>query len=533
METTIPWDEAEDDRAGRDGEVAVALTPDEEAYLASEPGAPAEAAAYPDTEAGATYEATGYPDPEAGATYEAVVYPDTEAGATYEATAYPDTESGVTYEAAAYPDTEAGMPGEAVDPDTEAGMPYEAALPDPEPGMPGEAERRDGDSRLPAATDPLAAMEEGVVGLRDFEEEGQGRAVAPGVSPVAVPAAKQWDAGDRPKEWQGRVFGLVVHTTGSGLPAKARANGVYHTIEAVAHYNRSHGCHYINGWRGVAGGDLLQVANEREQAAGVGVTNKDDPRKDQRRSIDAGRFEADLPPVLVRLWRVRWPGRRHSLELLPGTRTANSCYVHVECVPCVYAYQKRWVTDAEPLRSGLRFTQAQHDAVALLACDVARRNGWPPGERWWRTPRLLGHEDLTPISRYDRRGGWDPGGLREAPYFDWEYVYSAIERIQAGGPGAPSLPPVSRAGPSILAALGSVVDRFRTLLMNGQEQLAVRLAYERGVREPNALTNLVFFARHPEMDGRKIRPDETRLASEWLDVRDRLVVPALRDLGRR
>ncbi len=498
---TIPWDEAEGDRAGPAGEVAVALTPDEEAYLAREAGMP-NAAAYGDTETAVPYEAA---------------YGDTETGTLDEAP-YLDSDTGPQYEEA-YQDTETGSLDEEAYPNTEA-------------GRPDQADRTDGEAPLPAA-EPLAAMEQGALGLRDFEEEGEGRAVAPGVSPLALPAPKQWDAGDRPKEWQDRVFGLVVHTTGSGLPARARANGVYHTIEAVDHYNRSHGCHYVNGWRGVAGGDLLQVANEREQAHGVGVTNKDDPRKDQRRSIDAGRFEADLPPVLVRLWRARWPGRQHSLELLPGTRTANSSYVHVECVPCVYSYQKRWVTDAEPLRSGLRFTQAQHDAVALLACDVARRNGWPPGERWWRTPRLLGHEDLTPISRYDSRGGWDPGGLREAPYFDWEHVYAAIERIQAGGPGAPSLPPVSRPAPSILSALGSVVDRFRSLLLNGQELMAVRLAYERGVREPDALTNLVFFARHPEMDGRKIRPDETRLAREWLDIRDRLVVPALGDLGRR
>ena len=43
--------------------------------------------------------------------------------------------------------------------------------------------------------------------------------------------------------------------------------------------------------------------------------------------------------------------------------------------------------------------------------------------------RLLGHEDLTPISRHDKKGGWDPGGLREVPYFDWEHVYRTIEKL--------------------------------------------------------------------------------------------------------
>lgn len=170
----------------------------------------------------------------------------------------------------------------------------------------------------------------------------------------------------------------------------------------------------------MAGGDLLQVANERQQANGVGVG-------DQRRSIDQGRFEKDLPAAVVAQWRARWPGVEHALRLLPGTRTANSFYVHVECVPCVFHHNKRLVTEATPMRSGLR-TQEQHEAVALLACDIARRNGWPLQVTWWRTPKLLGHEDLTPYNRYDKVGGWDPGGMRAMPYFDWDFVFTMIER---------------------------------------------------------------------------------------------------------
>lgn len=252
-----------------------------------------------------------------------------------------------------------------------------------------------------------------------------------GVSQVALMAAKTWDGPDRPAVWRGRVYGLVVHTTGSGLPSRAKAENVHHTAYAVNHYTKadSHGCHYVVGWRGVAGGELLQIANEREQANGVGVTNRRNPSKDQRRSTEAGRFEADLPPVLLKLWRARWPGNKDSLALLPGTRGANAAHVHCECIPCVYHHQGKLIEDAQPMRSGLRFTKAQHDSVAMLALDVARRNGWPMNERWWRTPRLLGHEDLTPISRCDAKGGWDPGFLREVPYFDWNYVYEEIERL--------------------------------------------------------------------------------------------------------
>lgn len=82
---------------------------------------------------------------------------------------------------------------------------------------------------------------------------------------------------------------------------------------------------------------------------------------------------------------------------------------------------------APPMRPGLKFTLEQHDTIAFLACDIARRLEWP--EYWWETPRLLGHEDVTPISRHDKRGGWDPGGLRTAPYFDWDYIYESIYDI--------------------------------------------------------------------------------------------------------
>lgn len=215
----------------------------------------------------------------------------------------------------------------------------------------------------------------------------------------------------------------------------------------------------------------------------------------------------------------------HSLELLPGTRTVNSCYVRVECVPCVFHSDDGLVTGdgVEPMRPGLRFTRAQHDTVAALAVDVARRNGWPEGKTWWRTSRLVGHEDLTPISRHDRNGGWDPGGLRDDPYFDWEYVYERISSIvQTSRSG-----PTGDGGPSILDVLGDLGERFVASVGAGQDRAAVQAALGRGVSDVNELTNLVFFARHPEMDGRRIDTHEQDLAQEWLDIRDHVVEPAL------
>jgi hypothetical protein len=60
---------------------------------------------------------------------------------------------------------------------------------------------------------------------------------------------------------------------------------------------------------------------------------------------------------------------------------------------------------------------------------------------------------------------------------------------------------------------------------------AAATAIAAGMRDENALTNLVFAARHPELGGRSIRTGETGLAAEWLQIRDTLVRPALRGLG--
>ncbi|MDX1417240.1 MAG: hypothetical protein R3293_23740, partial [Candidatus Promineifilaceae bacterium] len=135
-----------------------------------------------------------------------------------------------------------------------------------------------------------------------------GTAANSGLSSLAVHSIKDWGVrNNRPEGWRRRVYGLVVHTTGSDAPRKAKREGISPTEWAVRHYKNTRGCHYVNGWGGEQAGDLVQVANEDLQAWGVGVTNKKERAKDQRRSIARGRFEKDLPPILVTLWRKRWP----------------------------------------------------------------------------------------------------------------------------------------------------------------------------------------------------------------------------------
>jgi hypothetical protein len=76
----------------------------------------------------------------------------------------------------------------------------------------------------------------------------------------------------------------------------------------------------------------------------------------------------------------------------------------------------------------------------------------------------------------------------------------------------------------------------RLALNAGLERTAVRLAAFWGQRDLNALTNVVFFHRHPERHGRKVSRDEAdfpTLSREWLALRDTLVRPALAPASSR
>ena len=71
------------------------------------------------------------------------------------------------------------------------------------------------------------------------------------------------------------------------------------------------------------------------------------------------------------------------------------------------------------------------------------------------------------------------------------------------------------------SALASAVQR-------GLVGLQVALAIVSGQRDPNVLTNLIFYARHPELPaGYKIKPGEQGFVREWKEIRDRIVAPLL------
>jgi hypothetical protein len=68
------------------------------------------------------------------------------------------------------------------------------------------------------------------------------------------------------------------------------------------------------------------------------------------------------------------------------------------------------------------------------------------------------------------------------------------------------------------------------LLRSGSEGAGLLLAIAAGHTDENQLTNLIFFVRHPERNGRPLAREESRFAElsrEWLSIRDQVVRPAL------
>ena len=67
----------------------------------------------------------------------------------------------------------------------------------------------------------------------------------------------------------------------------------------------------------------------------------------------------------------------------------------------------------------------------------------------------------------------------------------------------------------------------REILQEVTERTTVRALIASGQREPDALTDRVFFIRHPERAGRGLEPDETELVAEWRQIRDLVIEPEL------
>lgn len=213
-----------------------------------------------------------------------------------------------------------------------------------------------------------------------------------------------------PNRTKERAFGLVVHTSGGGVPAMADRfarsgkDPSRDTPEEVAIWVYSATWSYFTHYLVVPSGKLYQVCDDRLRAPHCGFT-----QAGHRAACLDGSWRSKCAPAGVKLWDARWSPRKSPVHLYPSANP-NDDYLGVELVPML-----------RPDKDGGRFTAAQYRTLGALVKDVSSRHGFEP-----KGNRLVGHEDLNPFSgeggRWDKGGGWDPGALRVKPYFDWTRV---------------------------------------------------------------------------------------------------------------
>lgn len=216
------------------------------------------------------------------------------------------------------------------------------------------------------------------------------------LSPVAQRVGKPQDVTDRK---QVQAWGLCVHTTGRGLPEEAKKlnrDGLVHAVEIYCRKDANFP-HYVIG----PGGDIRQIADDKERARHAGIDDA------ERKLYESGEWKKKVSAAALALWERRWPGVKNPLHLFPS-RSPNEDYLGVELIPSL---------TKQP--NGTLFTDAQYESLGKLCRDIEQRHGIKLEGK-----RLVGHEDLEPLSRWDKTGGWDPGGLRPEGklYFDWGRV---------------------------------------------------------------------------------------------------------------
>jgi len=119
-----------------------------------------------------------------------------------------------------------------------------------------------------------------------------------------------------------------------------------------------------------------------------------------------------------------------------------------------------------------------------------------------------------------------PGAL------DRERLDAALDRLftitASGGSGtAARVSPIASAVSTVATAAAAAPRGATSAVSAAADARLVRDSIASGVRDERQITNRVFFAHHPEMKGRRIRPDERALAAEWIRIRNQLVRPAL------
>jgi N-acetyl-anhydromuramyl-L-alanine amidase AmpD len=229
----------------------------------------------------------------------------------------------------------------------------------------------------------------------------------PVMSSLAVVSPRGFNP--RGSQRETKVYGLIVHTTGSS-PAEMAAGKRKRVASctsaadcALALYATGKGfAHYLIGYDG----KIFATAPENKVAwhAGWGPVG------------GKAHWQGWTAPEW---WKRVWGAGKTPVDLLPpGVSDPNSRSIGVELLGNM--------TDRT-------FTDAQYRSLARLVVDVDRRYGL--GIDRAPSKRLLGHEDVNPEldtkkGRANRFGGWDPGAHSVRPKFSWERLWREVQGVR-------------------------------------------------------------------------------------------------------
>lgn len=227
------------------------------------------------------------------------------------------------------------------------------------------------------------------------------------------------------------IYGVCLHTSGRGVLYDAKQRGCTPLQAALDVYRRAQdgsllgypwgGPHYVID----TDETVVQLAEESIVTVCCGS-----PDRAVYLHPDMHAWKSRCSSELVHLWEQTWGVNRNPYLLFPS-HDPNLDYVNIEMIPLAQPREDR---TNEGIAGALLFTDGQHDVAARLVRAIADAYGIPivaassEGGLPRITPRLVGHEDLQPIARGDAGGGWDPGWLREKPYFDFARVREAVRR---------------------------------------------------------------------------------------------------------
>lgn len=213
-----------------------------------------------------------------------------------------------------------------------------------------------------------------------------------------------------PKPWRRKLkpFGLCFHTSGRTIVERALKKGIKPIDLALKHYRRTGACHFVIDHDGT----IYQLLDTEIRGAHVGLGGW---RKHYLSGSWRLRMDVMGLSLPLSLWDRRWPGLDSPQHMFPG-KTPNGAYLGVEFLPLMHEQ-----------KDGTWFSDVQYAAGRQLLLNLACMHGWEKGlladaESGGGNSRAPAHEDLTPHSRWKKRGGWDPGALRLKPRFNWAKV---------------------------------------------------------------------------------------------------------------